>query len=203
VSTQYLSNLRVLSTQATNSLEHGKIGFARSVPFQTLSSDYSYAPIRGKALGEGIDKSSLADASFPCHKNDLPFPRNHLVAKPSHLCKCVLAADNSRRTLAGLSDDNGFVAFHLMIASQHLAALTQLTDESVSSTMRGFDEAWRLWIIVKSLSQLANRDFEHGFGDKGSRPDGVEQFLFGYKLSRTVEEVKEHGERLWPELYGF
>jgi len=40
--------------------------------------------------------------------------------------------------------------------------------------MRSFNEARRLWIIVESLPELANRDLEDGVADKGLGPDGVQ-----------------------------
>ena len=67
--------------------------------------------------------------------------------------------------------------------------------------MCGFNEAWRLWIIVESLAELTNGDFEDGFADKGFWPDGVEKFLFGNELARTPEEIVEHCEGLGSELY--
>ena len=69
--------------------------------------------------------------------------------------------------------------------------------------MSGFDEAWRLWIIVESLAELTNGDFEDGFADKGSWPNSVEKSFFGDELARMREEVVEYCESLRSELYGF
>ena len=68
--------------------------------------------------------------------------------------------------------------------------------------MSGFNEAWRLWIIVESLSELTNGNFEDGFADKGSWPNCVEKFFFGDELARTREEVVEYCESFRSELYG-
>ena len=67
--------------------------------------------------------------------------------------------------------------------------------------MCGFNEARRLWIIVESLADLTNGDFEDGFADKGFWPDGVEKFLFGDELARTPEEIVEYCEGFGSELY--
>ncbi len=67
--------------------------------------------------------------------------------------------------------------------------------------MRGFNEARRLWIVVESLTELANRDLEDSVADKGLRPGGVEQFLFGDKLAWTREEIIQDGKSLRSELY--
>ncbi len=67
--------------------------------------------------------------------------------------------------------------------------------------MRGFNEARRLWIVVESLTELANRDLEDSVADKGFRPDGVEEFLFGDKLAWTREEIIQDGKSLRSELY--
>ena len=67
--------------------------------------------------------------------------------------------------------------------------------------MCGFDEARRLRIIIESLAELTNCDFEDGFTNKGSRPDGVEKFFFRDELTRTPEKMVEHGEGLRAEFY--
>ena len=56
-------------------------------------------------------------------------------------------------------------------------------------------------IIAESLADLTNGDFEDGFADKGSRPDGVEKFLFCDELARTPEQIIEHCEGFGSELY--
>ena len=82
-----------------------------------------------------------------------------------------------------------------------MVALFNLADEAITPTVCGFNEAWRLRIIVESFAELTNSDFEDGFTNKGSRPDGVEKFLFCDKLARTPDEMVEHGEGLGSELY--
>ena len=67
--------------------------------------------------------------------------------------------------------------------------------------MRSFNEARRLWIIVESLPELANRDLEDGVADKGLGPDGVQQFVFGDEFARTLEEIVQHCEGLGSEFY--
>ena len=62
--------------------------------------------------------------------------------------------------------------------------------------MGGFNEARRLWVIVESLADLTNSDFEDSFADKGSRPDGVEKFLFCDELARTPERDSRALRRL-------
>ena len=66
--------------------------------------------------------------------------------------------------------------------------------------MCGFDERRRVGIIVKSVAQLTNSDFENGFADKSFRPDGVEKFLFSDELARMRHEVIEHRERFRSQL---
>jgi len=68
--------------------------------------------------------------------------------------------------------------------------------------MCGFNEAWRLWIIVESLAELTNGDFEDSFADNGFWPHGVEKSFFGDELARTCEEVVEYCECFRSELYG-
>ena len=67
--------------------------------------------------------------------------------------------------------------------------------------MRSFNEARRLWIIVESFPELANRDLEDGVADKGLRPDGVQEFLFSDELAWMLEEIVQHCEGLRPEPY--
>ena len=67
--------------------------------------------------------------------------------------------------------------------------------------MCGFNEAWRRWVIMESLADLTNGDFQDGFTDKGPWPDGVEEFLFCDELARTPDEMVEYGEGLGSELY--
>ncbi|HEX9136090.1 MAG TPA: hypothetical protein VF905_03985 [Nitrospirota bacterium] len=57
--------------------------------------------------------------------------------------------------------------------------------------MCGLNEARRLRIVVESLTELTNCDFENALADKGFGPDRVEEFLFGDELARTPEEVGE------------
>jgi len=66
--------------------------------------------------------------------------------------------------------------------------------------MCGFNERWRVGIIVKSVAQLTNSDFENGFADKSFRPDGVEKFLFSDELARMRHEVIEDRESFRSEL---
>ena len=66
--------------------------------------------------------------------------------------------------------------------------------------MGGFDKQRGLGIVVKSLSQLTNRDFEHSFADESFRPDDAEKFLFSDELARMSNKVIEYGESLRPEL---
>ena len=65
-----------------------------------------------------------------------------------------------------------------------------------------FNEARRLWIIVESFPQLANRDLEDGVADKSLGPDGVQEFLFGDELAWMLEEIVQHGEGLGSQFYG-
>src|SRR6187399_3151833 len=67
--------------------------------------------------------------------------------------------------------------------------------------MCSFDKARRGRIIVESLAQLANGDFQNGFADKGSRPHGIQQLFFRNKLSRAADQIDEHQESLGSELY--
>ena len=66
--------------------------------------------------------------------------------------------------------------------------------------MCGFNEAWRLGIVVESLAELTNGDFEDSVADKGFWPDGVEKFLFADELAGTPEKMVEHREGLGSEL---
>ena len=68
--------------------------------------------------------------------------------------------------------------------------------------MGGFNEAWRLWIIAESLSQLTNGNFEHGFAYERPRPNGVEQFLFCDQPARMPKQIVQHREGFRSELYG-
>ena len=65
-----------------------------------------------------------------------------------------------------------------------------------------FNEAWRCRIVVESLPDLTNRNFEYGLADKGARPHGVEKFLFCDELSRSSQDVIENGESFGPEFDG-
>ena len=67
--------------------------------------------------------------------------------------------------------------------------------------MRSFDEPRRLWIIIESFPELANRDLENGVADKGLGPDGFQEFLFGDELAWTLEEIVQHCEGLGSQLY--
>ena len=87
-----------------------------------------------------------------------------------------------------------------MVFRQRLAALCDLTDEAIAPPMGGFNKARRLWIVVESLADLTNGDFEDGFPDKGFWPDSVEKFLFGDELACTPEEVVEYCEGFGSEL---
>ena len=66
---------------------------------------------------------------------------------------------------------------------RRLLPLSDRTDEAIASTMCGFNEAWRRWVIVESLANLTNGDFQDGFTDKRPWPDGVEKFLFCDELA--------------------
>ena len=50
---------------------------------------------------------------------------------------------------------------------------------------------------------MANGDFEDGLADKRLRPDGSEQFLFGYELARAADELIEDGVGFGSELNYF
>ena len=89
--------------------------------------------------------------------------------------------------------------FPLIRLCRHV--LSGLTDEAIASTMCGFNEAGRRWVIVESLADLTNGDFKDGFTDKRPWPDSVEQFLFCDELARTPDEMVEHGEGFGAELY--
>ena len=65
--------------------------------------------------------------------------------------------------------------------------LFNLTDEAITSTMCGFNEARRLWIIAQSLTDLTNGNFEDGIAHKGFWPDGLEKIFLGDELARTSE----------------
>ena len=82
-----------------------------------------------------------------------------------------------------------------------MCVLCDLTDKAIAPAMGSFNEAGGLWIIVESLAELTNGDFEYSFADKRFWPDGVEEFLFGGELARTPEEVIEHCESFGSELY--
>lgn len=67
--------------------------------------------------------------------------------------------------------------------------------------MCGFNEAWRLRIIVESLAELTYGDFEDTFADRGLWPGSVEKVLFGDQLAWTPKKIVEHCERFGSELY--
>ena len=89
--------------------------------------------------------------------------------------------------------------FSIVRLCRHI--LCGLTDEAIAATMCGFNEAWRRWVIMESLANLTNGNFEDGVTDKGPWPDGVEKFLFCDELTRMPDEMVEHGEGLGSELY--
>lgn len=79
--------------------------------------------------------------------------------------------------------------------------LCNLTDKAITSPVCGFNEAWRLRIIIESLAELTDSNFEDGFTNKSSRPDGVEKLFFRDQLARTPDEMVEHSEGLRAEFY--
>jgi hypothetical protein len=52
------------------------------------------------------------------------------------------------------------------------------TYEPIASAMCGFYEAGLLWIVVERFPKLANNNLQNTIGDKGTWPDGVDEFLF-------------------------
>jgi hypothetical protein len=186
---------------AARSLQYGQVSLARPVLFQALSSAYPNSQIRSDAAREGIDQSGLPDAGFSSNKNDLTFTRKHLLKPVLHSRQCFIATNKSpgqvfagqtrRRSCSDAPDPAG----------SHLFAFCELTDKAIAATMRSFNEARRLWIIVESLPELTNRDLEDGVADKGFGPDGVQEFLFGDELAATLEEIVQHCERLGSEFY--
>jgi hypothetical protein len=79
-------------------------------------------------------------------------------------------------------------------------ALRDVTDKTIAATMCGLDEPGNLGIIVKSLSQLTNGDFEDGLPDKGFRPNVVEKFVFRNELAWPPDELVKHSESFGPEF---
>ena len=75
-----------------------------------------------------------------------------------------------------------------------------LTDEAITSTMCGFNETWRLWIVAESLANLTNQYFEDGIADKCSRPDRIEEIIFGDELTRTPKEMVKYCKGFGPQL---
>lgn len=88
----------------------------------------------------------------------------------------------------------------MLTGCSRLTAFGDLADKAIAATMCGFDKHGRLWIIAKRVSQLTNSDFQNRVADKRLRPNGVEEFVFGYELSGTPDEMVENCERFWPEL---
>src|SRR5262245_49084044 len=84
---------------------------------------------------------------------------------------------------------------------RRLPALCDRTDKAIASTMCGLNEARTLWIIAESLADLPNGHFQNGLAHKGPRPDRAEKFLFCDELSRTPEQILEHGVGFGSELY--
>src|SRR5262249_43334716 len=84
---------------------------------------------------------------------------------------------------------------------QGMRTLCNRSDEAVASAMRGFNEAWRLWIILECFAELANNDFKDSLAHVGSRPNSVEKLLLGYELFPTSKQVVEHRESFGPQLY--
>ena len=80
-----------------------------------------------------------------------------------------------------------------------MCTLCDPADEAIAATVCGLDEARRLWIVIESLAQLTNSDFENGVADKSVWPHGVEEFLLGDELARTPDEIADHGEGFGPE----
>jgi hypothetical protein len=64
-----------------------------------------------------------------------------------------------------------------------------------------FNKAWGFLIVTQSLADLTDGDFEDGFTDKGSWPDGVQKLLFCDELAWTLDEIVEHCEGFGSQLY--
>ncbi len=67
--------------------------------------------------------------------------------------------------------------------------------------MCGFDKSRGRGIIVESLSDLTDGDFQNGFADEGSWPHSVEKLIFCNKLARPPDQIAEHGESLGSKFY--
>src|SRR5215216_2775256 len=180
VSAQHFDNLLLISTQAAHCVEYGQVGLAGPILFEALSPADSYGSIESEVARERIDQGGLADACFSSDKYDLAFAFQHLVEPASHSRKDFVAPDKPEW-------------LNVLTSSQRCAgcllSLCDATDESITSTMCGFDEVRCLWIVVKRVAQLTNSDFEHRVGNESFRPNGGEELFFGDELSGTFDEL--------------
>src|SRR5204863_4556320 len=69
--------------------------------------------------------------------------------------------------------------------------------------MSCFNETRCLWVVVKRIANLPNRDLEDRVGDKCSRPNRIEEIVFSDELARSRDQVIKHCESLGPQLDDF
>src|SRR2546422_411675 len=141
---QHIDKLTLLPAQTPDSFQNRQVSFARPILFQTLPSTYPNTPIRSDASRERVDQSGLADACFSCDKYDLTLSSKHLLEPAFHPRQCVVALDNSLRRICGTPGCP-------LIFCRHLPGLRDRTDEAITTTMCGFNEARSLRIIAESL----------------------------------------------------
>ena len=69
--------------------------------------------------------------------------------------------------------------------------MSKLADKAIAAPVCGFDKRGRLRIVLESVTQLTNGDFEHCIGNESFRPDGGEQLFFSNELTGTLNEFVE------------
>ncbi len=88
------------------------------------------------------------------------------------------------------------------IVRRRLRVRFGLSDEAIPATMSGFNEAWSFGVIPQNFAQLTNDNFEGAVTNKGSRPDGLEKFVFCDQLARTPKQVIQYCKGFRSEFDG-
>ena len=83
------------------------------------------------------------------------------------------------------------------------ALLRDYSDEAVTSTRHGLDEAWLLCGVVQRGSQLVNALGERALGDNDVAPDFVEQYLLGLQPASVRNQMDKQVEGLRLQCHAY
>ena len=183
-----------IAREPSERVEHRQVRFGAAGVLQALTLRDPGSSVLLDLPQEGVDDARLADPAFPDHEHDLTLAgeRSHERRMQRH--ERAVASNQrcpghvERRCTDGVRGAGSIVGRRRVERRRG----RHWRNEAIPDPPCRVHEPRRRRIVPESAANLTNRDLQHRIADVDSRPDVIEQLVFGDDPVHVASEVIEH-----------